>query len=285
MTHSRERGLGRGLGALIPRSTSGLREVPVEAVRPNPSQPRTHIDPDELEELAQSIREHGVLQPVLVSEQPDGTYQLITGERRWRSAQLAGLTTVPAVVKETTPQASLEIALVENIQRRDLNPLEEALAFRQLIDEHGLTQDKLAQRIGKSRVSVTNTLRLLHLPAAVQDALSAGSLTEGHARAILVASSEVARLTLLGHVLAEHLSVRETEALARRANEEQPGELEVAAEQAVPLDPDTERLEDAFRQALGTRVRLVRGRRGGRLVIHFYSDDELQGLYEAIVRS
>jgi ParB family transcriptional regulator, chromosome partitioning protein len=284
MTHSRERGLGRGLGALIPRAGSGLREIPVEAVRPNPRQPRTHFNAEELEELAQSIREHGVLQPVLVSEQPDGTYLLITGERRWRSAQLAGLSTVPAVVKEATPQASLEMALVENIQRRDLNPLEEALAFKQLIDDHGLTQDKLAQRIGKSRVSVTNTLRLLHLPGPVQDALAEGSITEGHARAILVASSEPARLALLQEVLAEHLSVRETEALARQANDEL-AEATLGVEAAAGHgDSDTERLEEAFRQALGTRVRLVRGRRGGRLVIHFYSDDELQGLYEAIVR-
>jgi ParB family chromosome partitioning protein len=271
------------LGALIPAAASGLREVPVEAVRPNPSQPRSHFDPDDLDELAQSIREHGILQPVLVSEQPDGTYQLITGERRWRSAQLAGLSTLPAIVKEVTSQASLEMALVENIQRRDLNPLEEAVAFRQLIDEHGLTQDQLAQRLGKSRVAVTNTLRLLHLPPAVQDALAEGSITEGHARAILVAGTEPARVALLREVLTERLSVRETEARARQANEELPVESPDGAARPT-VDPDTDRIEEAFRQALGTRVRLVRGRRGGRLVIHFYSDEELQGLYDAIVR-
>ena len=159
MSRSSERGLGRGLEALIPRATIGLREVPVGDIRPNPWQPRTHFDEQDLQELAQSIREHGVLQPVLVSQQPDGSFQLITGERRWRAVQLAGMPTVPAMVKEATPQASLEMALVENIQRRDLNPLEEAHAYRQLLDEHGLTQDKLAQRIGKSRVAVTNTLR------------------------------------------------------------------------------------------------------------------------------
>jgi ParB family chromosome partitioning protein len=269
------------LGALIPAAASGLREVPVEAVRPNPSQPRSHFDPDDLDELAQSIREHGILQPVLVSQQADGTYQLITGERRWRSAQLAGLSTLPAIVKEVTSQASLEMALVENIQRRDLNPLEEAVAFRQLLDEHGLTQDQLAQRLGKSRVAVTNTLRLLHLPPAVQAALGAGAITEGHARAILVAGTEAARVALLQEVVGEHLSVRETEARARQANAE---DVPPEAPQPAPADPDSVRIEDAFRQALGTRVRLVRGRRGGRLVIHFYSDDELQGLYDAIVR-
>jgi ParB family chromosome partitioning protein len=275
------RGLGRGLGALIPTSTTGLRQIPVEAIKPNPQQPRTRFDADELDELAQSIREHGILQPVLVSQQADGSFQLITGERRWRAAQLAGLPSLPALVKEATPRASLELALVENIQRRDLNPLEEAQAFRQLLDEHGLTQEQLAQRIGKSRVSVTNTLRLLQVPEAVREALANGSITEGHARAILGASGERQRLDVLERVLAEGLSVRETEALARELNS--PRESATPAGTGSRVDPDIARLEDAFRQALGTRVRLVRGRKGGgRLVIHFFSDDELQGLYELI---
>jgi ParB family chromosome partitioning protein len=274
---SRERGLGRGLAALIPRPTTGLREVPVDAIHPNPWQPRSRFDEQELEELAQSIREHGVLQPVLVSQQADGSFQLITGERRWRAVRLAGMATVPAMVKEATPQASIEMALVENIQRRDLNPLEEAHAYRQLLDEHGLTQERLAQRIGKSRVAVTNTLRLLHLPDSVRDALADGSITEGHARAILMANGDNLRLRVLARVLDDHLSVRDTEALARRLNDDRPAPR--------PADPDVERLEDAFRQALGTRVRILRGQNGGgRLVIHFFSDDELQGLYEAIVR-
>jgi ParB family transcriptional regulator, chromosome partitioning protein len=274
-----ERGLGRGLGALIPPATIGLREVPVADIHPNPWQPRTHFDEQALQELAESIREHGVLQPVLVSQQPDGSFQLITGERRWRAVQLAGMPTVPAMVKEATPQASLEMALVENIQRRDLNPLEEAHAYRQLLDEHGLTQDRLAQRIGKSRVAVTNTLRLLHLPEEVRQALADGSITEGHARAILMCTGDAQRLRLLRQVLDQKLSVRETEALARDMNATRP-----SASGAPPPDPERERLEDAFRQALGTRVRLVRGRRGGRLVISFFSDEELQGIYEAIVR-
>jgi len=273
-----ERGLGRGLGALIPRSGPGLREVPVDAIRPNPWQPRTNFDQQELEELAQSIREHGVLQPVLVSQQKDGSFQLITGERRWRAVQIAGMPTVPAMVKEATPQASLELALVENIQRRDLNPLEEAHAFRALLDEHGLTQEQLGQRIGKSRVSITNTLRLLHLPDPVRDALANGSITEGHARAILMANDEADRLKVLERVLERHLSVRDTEAFARQLNDKA-----TQTTTDTPPDPDVERLEDAFRQALGTRVRLVKGRRGGRLVITFFSDEELQGLYDAIV--
>jgi ParB family chromosome partitioning protein len=280
MSRANERGLGRGLGALIPRTTIGLREVPVGDIRPNPWQPRTHFDQQDLEDLAQSIREHGVLQPVLVSQQPDGSFQLITGERRWRAVQLAGMPTVPAMVKEATPQASLEMALVENIQRRDLNPLEEAHAYRQLLDEHGLTQDRLAQRIGKSRVAVTNTLRLLNLPEGVRQALADGSITEGHARAILMCTGEAQRLRLLARALEQHLSVRDTEALARELN----APAVTATTEAAPPDPDIERLEDAFRQALGTRVRLLRGRRGGRLVITFFSDEELQGIYELIVR-
>ena len=278
MSRSSEHGLGRGLGALIPRATVGLRDIPVDAIRPNPWQPRTDFDEQELEDLADSIRAHGVLQPVLVSQQRDGTFQLITGERRWRAVQLTGMPTVPAVVKEATPQASLEMALVENIQRRDLNPLEEAHAFRQLIEEHGMTQEQLGQRIGKSRVAVSNSLRLLHLAEPVREALARAAISEGHARAILMANGETQRLRLLERVLAEQLSVRETEALAREMNA-----ARQRAAQVLP-DPDVVRLEDEFRQALGTRVRLVKGRRGGRLVIHFFSEDELQGLYQAIVR-
>jgi ParB family chromosome partitioning protein len=183
------------------------------------------------------------------------------------------------MVKEATPQASLEMALVENIQRRDLNPLEEAHAYRQLIDEHGLTQEQLGQRIGKSRVAVTNTLRLLHLPDGVREALANGAISEGHARAILMANGEARRLRVLAMVLEDRLSVRDTETLARDLNASRANPAE------AQLDPDLERLEDAFRQALGTRVRLLRGRHGGRLVIHFFSDEELQGIYDAIVRS
>src|SRR5262249_8461262 len=179
MKRPSEHGLGRGLGALIPPPTAGLREVPVGSITPNPWQPRTSLDQAELEELAQSIREHGVLQPVLVSQQADGTYQLITGERRWRAGVLAGLATIPAVIKEATPQASLEMALVENIQRRDLNPLEEAHAFRQLLDDHGLTQEQLASRICKSRGAGTNTFGRGELPGAGGGGMGCGGVVAG----------------------------------------------------------------------------------------------------------
>ena len=280
----KRRALGRGLGALIPQGAPLAppveRRVPIAEIRPNPRQPRRVFDENRLAELAKSIHHQGMLQPLVV-RQVDQGYELIIGERRLRAAQRAGLERVSVVIKEVSDAESLEMALVENIQRRDLNPLEEAHAFRQLIDEHGLTQEKLGQRIGKSRVAVTNTLRLLQLPEPVREALASGSITEGHARAILMANGETQRLLLLERVLADHLSVRDTEALAREMNA--PSARTHAAEAVT--DPDVERLEDAFRQALGTRVRLLKGRRGGRLVIHFFSDDELQGIYEAIVRS
>lgn len=279
-TPSSERRLGRGLSALIPQDT-GLRHIPVDAVRPNPWQPRSAVDDAALDELVTSIREHGVLQPIVVSQQPNGTYQLIAGERRWRSAQRAGLQSVPAVVKEATPRSSLELALVENIQRQDLNALEEATAFRQLLDEHGLTQEHLAQRLGMSRVAVTNRLRLLQLPTEAREAIVAGAITEGHGRALLIADSEEDRLALLTQVATEDLSVRQTEERARRLAA---GGAPKQGRGSRPLrmDADESRLVDALRDALGTKVELKRTGRGGRLVIHFYSPDELQGLYERL---
>jgi ParB family chromosome partitioning protein len=277
------RGLGRGLGALIPEApASGLRAVSVSELRPNPDQPRTRLDDDQLEELAASIRQHGVLQPLVVSQRADGRYELIAGERRWRAAQLAGLTTVPAVVKEATPRLRLELALVENIQRRDLNPLEEARAFRQLLDEHELTQEELGRRIGKSRVAVTNRLRLLQLPEQALQALADARVTDGHGRALLMVDGAAGQVALLQEVLAEDLSVRQTEARARQRAAAGPARRGRGV-RPVRHDPDQERLVEEFRTALGTKVDLHRTRQGGRLVIHFFSDDELQGLYERVV--
>ncbi len=277
---SSERRLGRGLGALLPPA-AGLRDVPIDALHPNPWQPRAPLDDAALDDLVASIRQHGVLQPIVVSQQPDGTYQLIAGERRWRSAQRAGLRVVPAIVKEATPRSSLELALVENIQRQDLNAIEEAAAFRQLLDEHGLTQEQLAERIGKSRVAVTNTLRLLQLPAAARQALVEGTIAEGHGRALLIAEGEADRLALLDQVVAYELSVRQTEERARRlAAGGAPKQGQGA--RTPRADPDEARLIDAFRAALGAKVELKRTRHGGRLVIHFYSPDELQGIYDRL---
>ena len=278
----RRTGLGRGLGALIPETEQqpgGVAQVPVLAITPNPLQPRTVVDPEALAELAASIREHGLIQPLIVTQQGPDRYQLIAGERRWQAARMAGMAQVPVIVKEATPQQALEIALVENIQRADLNPLEEAVAFRQLVDEFDLTQEQVAERVGKSRVSVTNTLRLLRLPAAVKQALLDGTIREGHARALLALPTKEAQVAALKTILTKRLSVRQTEELTRRlmAEPEPPKQVE-------PPSPEIQALEEDFRETLGTKVKLFRGRKGrGRLVIHFFSEEELQALYDVIV--
>ncbi len=275
-------GLGKGLEALIPVAQelpAGLVQVPVAAISPNPMQPRTALDPEALAELAASIQEHGLLQPLIVTRQGPDRYQLIAGERRWRAARLAGLATVPAIVKEATPQQVLELALVENIQRADLNPLEEAAAFYQLVQEFGLTQEQVAERVGKSRVAVTNTLRLLRLPAEVKQALADGTVQEGHARALLALPTPEAQVAALKTVIGKALSVRQTEELVRRLLAEPPPQ-----KSGEPADPETQALEQEFRDTLGTKVELYRNRKGqGRLVIHFYSEEELQAIYDLIV--
>ncbi len=275
------RGLGKGLGALIPEAeepAGGLAQVPVATITPNPMQPRTTFDPNALAELAASVKEHGLIQPLIVTQQGPERYQLIAGERRWQAARMAGLATVPVIVKEATPQEALELALVENIQRADLNPLEEATAYRQLVDEFGLTQEQVAERVGKSRVAVTNTMRLLRLPPEVRQALADGSISEGHARALLALPSEEEQVLGLKAVVHRALSVRQTEELVRRLlTEPQPKDKE-------PVSPETQALEEDFREMLGTKVNLYRNRKGkGRLVVHFYSEEELQAIYDVIV--
>ncbi len=265
---------------------SGLLEVPVDAISPNPRQPRQDMHAGDLEELADSIREHGILQPPVVTLGQDAdTYTLVAGERRWRASILAGLQTIPVIVKEATSREMLELALVENLQRADLNPLEEASAYRSLIEEFGLKGEEVASRVGKSRVAVTNALRLLRLPAAVQESLILGLITEGHARAILQVPTEDAQIRLLHHIVADGLSVRQTEALARRLAaqpEPRPSSTDTESVQ-LPLYSEVTALEDRFRNALGTKVQLSRSRRGGKLVIYFYSDEELDRIYGTIV--
>jgi ParB family chromosome partitioning protein len=276
------RGLGKGLEALIPvaqEPSSGLTQVPVSTITPNPMQPRTALDPEGLAELAASIREHGLLQPLIVTQQGPERYQLIAGERRWQAARMAGLPTVPVIIKEATAQETLELALVENIQRADLNPLEEASAFSHLVEEFGLTQEQVAERVGKSRVAVTNTLRLLRLPAEVKQALADDTIREGHARALLALPKAQAQVAALRTVVSKALSVRQTEELVRRLLAEPPPKR-----LRLPVDAETQALEEEFRDTLGTRVSLFRNRKGqGRLVIHFYSEEELQAIYDVIV--
>ncbi|MGC8781785.1 MAG: ParB/RepB/Spo0J family partition protein [Anaerolineae bacterium] len=291
------RGLGKGLGALIPgapaptaaTTPAGVLEVPVGDIVPNPRQPRAAIEPESLAELAASIREHGLIQPLIVTRARPGErapYQLIAGERRWRAAQLAGLQTVPVLVKEATPQQVLELALVENIQRADLNPLEEAAAYQALITEFGLSQHEVADRVGKSRAAVANILRLQRLPERVKALLMEGALSEGHARALLALDDDETIVRAAEQVVARELTVRQTEELVRRLQTVVQAAQAIGQEPEPTDDPDvsyTRRLEDAFRNALGTKVSLSRGRRGGKLIIHFYSDEELQAIYEQIV--
>jgi len=274
--------LGRGLGSLIPQRASGAAsvvEIPLARVAPNPHQPRRHWDDTDLEDLAASIREHGVLQPVLVTETLDG-YQLIAGERRVRASRLAGLERVPALVRQLADRDQLEVALVENVQRSDLDPIEEALAYRQLIDEFGLTQERVAERVGKARATVANKLRLLDLHPDVQAAIGDGRLTEGHGRA-LGGLPVGGQSHVLGTVVGQGLSVRQAEELVRRLRE--PRERATPRPPARRLDPDLERIEEQLRERLGTKVSLSRSRRGGRIVIEYYSDEELGRLYERLI--
>jgi ParB family chromosome partitioning protein len=284
---ARKGGLGRGLGALIPareaaETAPAALEVDVNAIEPNPYQPRGPLDPDALAALAESIRTHGVIQPLVVTGGPErGRYVLIAGERRWRAARLAGLTAVPVVVKEAAPRAMLELALVENVARADLSPLEEAAAYRQLIDEFGLTQAAIAERVGRSRVSVTNTLRLLAAPAAVQAALTAGEISEGHARALLGLPAAADQLAALEFITSRGLTVRQTEEIVRHWGETGPARRPAPA----PLHPNEQRFVERFQAALGTKVTFRRDRAGagGALTIHYHSDEELDALYRRLI--
>jgi len=272
-------GLGRGLGALIPGEGSLIDEssgtlVPVELIVPNPLQPRTHMADEELKELAESIREHGIIQPLIVTHEADeDRYILIAGERRLRAARIAGLRMVPVIIRQVTEQERLEIALIENVQRADLTALETAEAYRQLSIDFGLSHEEIANQVGKSRVAVTNTLRLLDLSMPVQEALAGAKISEGHARALLGLRSPQAQAAALSTILARDLTVRQTEALVRKLNGEKPV---VAPHQSPPAE--IKDLEDRLRQTFGTKVALKRGKRGGTITIHYYSDEELDSL-------
>jgi ParB family chromosome partitioning protein len=276
----RHSALGRGLSSLIPQRSQQVStsEIPLARIRPNPRQPRQHMDPAELEALATSVREHGVLQPILVTETIDG-YQLVAGERRFRASQMAGLERIPAVVRQLADREQLELALVENLQRADLGPLEEAHAYRSLVDEFELTHEQIAQRVGRAKSTIANTLRLLDLDPAVQAALSEGHITEGHARAIAGLPIEQ-QARIAASVAAQQFSVRQTEELVRRLREPRPATVRAST---ARLDPDLERVEEELRRQLGTKVTLARSRKGGRIIIEFYSDEELTQLYDRLI--
>jgi ParB family chromosome partitioning protein len=281
---ARKGGLGRGLDALIPRGEEGLAsteviQVSIEDIQPNPRQPRGRFPEESLEELAESIRVHGVIQPVILSPgRAAGTFFLVAGERRWRAAGIAGLAAIPASVREVTEQQKLLWAVIENIQRSDLNPLDSAEAYRQLSEDFGLTHEEIAERVGKSRTAVSNTLRLQSLPLVAKAALSKDEISEGHARAILSLQNERGQIALLEIILKENLSVRQAEVLAQKYKGEKPPKKE-----PQPRPPEITALEDQLRTALGTKVTLTSGKKGGTISIHYYSDEELNTLIDRLM--
>ena len=285
---TRKSGLGKGLDALIPGGDfqselaspqQGIQQISVAKIFPNPHQPRTRFDTAELADLAASVREVGILQPLLVTRgTPPHDYILIAGERRLLAARQAGLETVPVIVREATDLERTELALIENVQRADLSPLETAEAYRQLAEEFGLAHEKIAERVGKSRVSITNTLRLLKLPDTVRESLANREISEGHARALLALASPQAQNAALQTVLRHDLNVRQTEELVRKLSGQKP-----PARIRPSLPPEWAAVEDRLRQGLSTKVTLNHGQRGGTLVIYYYSDEELNSLVGKIL--
>jgi len=274
--------LGRGLGALIPQRgdvdplRDGLAQIPITQITPNPYQPRKAFNEASIEELARSVREHGIVQPIVVTRTSDSHYRLIAGERRLRAAQRAGLQTVPAVIKELLKEGdSLQIALIENIQREDLNPIEEAGAYHQLHDEFGLTQEEISRRVGKERSTVANFLRLLRLPDSVKELLAAGQLTMGHARALLSVESAKRQEQLAERVVKSNLNVRQTEMLAATTSAK-------PVKRAKPKDVFTRDAEEKLTRSLRTKVDIDRRRRGGVIHIRFASEDDLIRIFDEL---
>jgi ParB family chromosome partitioning protein len=277
--------LGKGLSALIDNSAvdninSGyLPKLPIDLIEPNPYQPRMELNPDKLVELADSIREHGVIEPLLVTKKDSNKYELIAGERRWRAAQLAGLKTVPVLVKEATPQDMLELAVIENIQREDLNAFEEALAFEQLVTQFKLTHEQISKRVGLSRPAIANKIRLLSLPDEIKRALLEERISEGHARALLGLKSKDTMIATYKIILRDHLSVRAVEELIRRLNK---GQVKPVKRTDRILDDKTITIEKELKQKFGTKVTFTRSKRGGKITIPFKNDDELDGIMRVL---
>jgi len=273
--------LGKGLSALIPEAedlagAGTFFQCPVEAIEPNPYQPRKKFGDGELEELVASVREKGILTPLLVSKAEKG-YRLIAGERRWRAAQKAGLERVPVVIRESSPTESLELALIENIHRKDLNPIEEALAYQRLLEDTAITQEELAKRLGKERATITNTLRLLKLPRAIQQDVVEERLSMGHARALAGLKSRELQLTLRDEILKKALSVRQTENIVKR-KENQRG----SGKRSIQRDSYIQSVEENLKRSLGTKVEIVRRGKQGRISIFFFSDGELDRLLDLL---
>ena len=274
--------LGKGLSALIPEAedfgAGGIRffQCPIEMIEPNPYQPRQTFEGEELEDLARSVKEQGILTPLLVSKTEKG-YRLIAGERRWRAAQKAGLARVPAVVRETTPAQSLELALIENIHRKDLNPIEEAMAYSRLLENTGATQESLAIRLGKDRATIANTLRLLKLPTSIQKDLMEGRLSMGHARVLAGLKDGLEQKAMRDEIIRKDLSVRQTEALVKKRSRSGSARTRTRGK-----DPYLQSLADSLKNSLGTKVEIRKRGKQGSILIHFYSDEELDRLLEVL---
>ncbi|MFA4043569.1 MAG: hypothetical protein HZRFUVUK_000341 [Candidatus Fervidibacterota bacterium] len=285
----RKRGLGRGLDALIPPAGGeaweagagvggNIVEIEVDRIKPNPFQPRHKMDQKALQELADSIRVHGILQPVVVRQVEDG-YQLVTGERRWRAAMLAGLKKLPAVIRQCDDQEMIEFALIENLQREDINPIEEAEAYFQLARRFGMTQEEIAARVGKSRAAVANTMRLLQLPEPIKEAIRNGELSEGHGRALLALDDEQKMLHAFSLVQRHNLSVRQTEELVQRLKARE----QRAQKKKRELDPNLLSLQEEMQRQLQMRVRIKPGRKGGTIEIRYLTDEDLQRFVDLIL--
>jgi len=283
---AQRKALGRGLSALLGTTEAEpeqLLEIDVDRILPNAQQPRRSFDEDSLNELADSIRVHGVIQPILVQVLPDNFYQLIAGERRWRAAQRAGLVRVPAVVREIASDSALEIALIENLQRQDLNPMEEAQAYEKLIAEFGLTQEEVARRVGKSRATIANMLRLLRLPLEVQQWITENKLSTGHAKALLALSDLGAIVESARKIIQGNYSVRQAEMLVSRQGKDRGAKDRPSIPEAI--DPNVEAAIHALEQALGTKVTIQESAGKGKIELHFFSFEEMNRLYDALMRT
>jgi ParB family transcriptional regulator, chromosome partitioning protein len=287
---AQRKALGRGLSALLgtPTPTEApavegeiLREIDIDRIVPNTRQPRKHFNEESLNELADSIRAHGVIQPIIVQPLPDNFYELIAGERRWRAAQRAGLAKLPAIVREANFDSSLEIALIENLQREDLNPIEEAQAYEKLIVEFGLTQEEVARRVGKSRVTITNMLRLLRLPAEVQQWIGENRLTAGHAKALLSLTDLSSILDAARKIIQGSYSVRQAEMLVSRYGRNGASDTAVESE---AVDPNVKAAIHTLEQTLGTKVTIQESRGKGRIELHFFSHEEMHRLYDGLMK-
>jgi ParB family chromosome partitioning protein len=298
---SKKKALGQGLDALLGEDLSltsmdsttsgagnGVQMLPLDRINPNPDQPREHFDTNALSELAESIRQQGVIQPILVESRADGRFLIIAGERRWRACEMAGLTEVPVIMREFTPEQKLEIALVENVQREDLTPLEEARAYRHIMEALNLSQQDVADKVGKKRSTVANSLRLLKLPENMRNSVEAGEMSAGHARALLAVTNPADQELLFSRIVGNSLSVREAEAMATEMNRGHKGSDAHKSSKKAPnpgRDPEIDGLEQRFIEALGTKVSMKGSMTKGKLEISWFSRDDLDRIYDLLISS